>query len=322
MNTGIRSCAALLTGLLLATGGVHAADSWPAKPITIVVPFGTGSMTDTISRLYAKFINEETGGTVIVDNRPGANAMVGTQLAAKAPADGYTVLMGSGTGNAANYALFADRITYKAEDFDAVAVVFVSPPVIFAAPGVTGDTVQKTLASAKAASGGASCGSGNAVTLVACELLKRQSGVELVSVNYKGNGQSLADLAGRQITLAIADMGAGGPFVAGGRVRPVAVAAKQRLPGLPGVPSASEQGLDMDFLSWNTVFVPAGTPSAVIEKLNAAARRMLRSPEGIALQQASNGLEVDGERTSAQRFVADEIAKWERYVRDSGVKLQ
>lgn len=320
MRTSIRSCAALLAGLLLAAG-VQAADPWPARPITIVAPFAPGSTTDIISRLYAKFIQEETGGTVVVENRPGANAMVGTQQAAKAPADGYTVLMGSGTANAANYALYADRITYKPENFEAVAVVFVSPPVIFAAPGIAGDTVQKALASARAAPRGASCGNGNAVTLVACELLKRQSGIDLVSVTYKGNGQSLTDLAGRQITLAIADMGAAGPLVADGRVRPLAVAAKQRLPGLPGVPTASEQGLDMDFLSWNVVFVPAGTPPAVIDKLNAAARRMLRSPEGIKLRQASSGLDVDGERASAQRFVADEIAKWERYVRDSGVKL-
>lgn len=321
MSTRTCYCAALLTGLLLSAAGAHAADPWPAKPIMIVAPFAPGSMTDTISRLYAKFIQEETGGTVVVENRPGANAMIGTQQAARAPADGYTVLMGSGTANAANYALFADRITYKAENFEAVAVVFVSPPVIFAAPGMAGDTVQKALAFARAAPRGASCGSGNAVTLVACELLKRQSGVDLVSVSYKGNGQSLIDLVGRQITLAIADMGAAGPLVADGRIRPVAVAAKQRLPGLPGVPTASEQGLDMDFLSWNVVFVPAGTPLAVIEKLNAAARRMLRSPEGIKLRQASSGLEVNGERASAQRFVADEIAKWDRYVRDSGVKL-
>lgn len=303
------------------TSSLCAADSWPAKPVTIVVPFGTGSGSDVVSRLYAKFITEETGATVLVDNRPGANAMIGSQLVAKAPADGHTILMGSGTANAANYALYADRITYKPEAFATVAVVFVTPPVIFAAPGIPAESVQKAVAAAKGAARGASCGTGNAVTLVACEMLKRLTGTELVTVSYKGNAQSLADLAGGQITLAISDMAAASPFVSAGRIRPVAVAAHSRLSALPGVPSAKEQGLDMDFLSWNAIFVPAGTPDPVITKLNAAARRMLASPEGERQRAASGGIEVSGDIASSRKFVADEIVKWARYVRETGVKV-
>jgi tripartite-type tricarboxylate transporter receptor subunit TctC len=307
--------------LALCTSAL-AADPWPTKPITIVVPFGTGSGSDMVSRLYAKFITAETGGTVVVDNRPGANAMIGSQLVARAAPDGYTVLMGSGTANAANYALYADRITYKPESFSTVAVIFVTPPVIFAAPGIAGDTVHKAVAAAKISARGASCGTGNAVTLVACEMLKRLTGTDFVTVSYKGNGQSLADLAGGQITLAIADMAAGSPFVTAGRIRPVAIAAHNRLPTLPGVPSAKEQGLDMDFLSWNAVFVPVGTPEPVIMKLNAAARRMLASPEGEKQRLASAGIEVSGEIASSRKFVADEIDKWMRYVRETSVKVE
>ena len=163
--------AALIAGAALALGtNVDAADPWPTKPITIVVPFGTGSGSDVASRLYAKFITDATGAPAVVDNRPGANAMIGSQLVAKAAPDGHTVLMGSGTAYAANYALYADRISYKPEQFATVAVIFVTPPVFFAAPGIAGDTVQKTLAAAKASPRGASCGTGNAVTLVACEM--------------------------------------------------------------------------------------------------------------------------------------------------------
>ncbi len=311
------ACAALSN---VSTGAL--AQSWPAKPITIVAPFGPGSGTDIVSRLYAKFIADETGGSAVVENKPGANAMIGTTYAAKAAPDGYTVLMGSGTANATNYALYADRIAYKPEQFATVAVVFVTPPVIFAAPGLQGDTVQKVLAAAKASPKGVSCGTGNAVTLVACEMLKRLTKVDMVAISYKGNAQSLTDLAGGQLSIAISDMGAASPLVSSGRARPVAIAAHSRLQGLPGVPSAKEQGLDMDFLSWNAVFVPAGTPEAVILKLNAAAKRMIASPEGERQRVASAGLPVTGDLETARKFVADEIAKWARYVRESGVKVE
>lgn len=312
--------AAALAGAMLAP--LATAQTWPAKPITIIAPFGPGSGTDVVSRLYARFITEDTGVAVLVENRPGANAMIGSALAAKAAPDGYTVLMGSGTANATNYALYADRIAYKPEQFATVAVLFVTPPVVFAAQGIAGDTLQKVVASAKASPKGASCGTGNAVTLVACELLKQLTKTDIVAISYKGNGQSLADLAGGQITLAISDMGAASPFVASGRARPIAVAAHKRLAQLPGVPSALEQGIDMDFLSWNAVFVPAGTPEPVIQKLNAIAKRMLASPEGEKQRLASAGMPVSGDLAESRKFVQDEIAKWARYVRETGVKVE
>jgi tripartite-type tricarboxylate transporter receptor subunit TctC len=313
---------ALAGGALPGLARAQAADAYPTKPITIIVPFGPGSGSDVVSRLYSRFLTEELGATVVVDYRPGANAMIGSQLAAKAAPDGYTVLMGSGTANAANYALYADRIAYRPEQFTAVALVFLTPPVIFAAKDIAGDTIRQVVASAKAAPRGASCGTGNAVTLVACELLKRLTATDITPISYKGNGQSLADLAGGQLTLAISDMGAAGPFVTQGRVRAIAIAAHNRLESLPSVPSAKEQGVDMDFLSWNSVFVPAGTPEPVIAKLNAAARRMINSPEGEKQRVASAGMKVSGELRESQKFVADEIVKWARYVRETGVKVQ
>ena len=318
VRSGFSAAFAALTVALALPASAQG--SYPSKPITIVVPFAPGSGTDVVSRIYSKFIAEEMGGTAVIDYRPGANAMIGAQLAAKAAPDGYTVLMGSGTANAANYALYADRIPYKPEAFTTVSVIFVTPPVIFAAPGIAGDTAQMAIAAAKGSARGASCGTGNAVTLVACEMLKRLTGSDMVVVSYKGNAQSLTDLAGGQIALAISDMGAAASFVSSGKIRPIAIAAHNRLASLPGVPTALEQGLDMDFLSWNAVFVPAGTPQAAVVKLNAAARRMLASPEWDKQRQMIGGTEVSGELASSQKFVADEIAKWTRYVRETGVK--
>lgn len=296
------------------------AQAWPSKPITIVAPFATSGASDILARMYAKYITEETGGTVLVDNKPGANGMIGASIAAKAAPDGYTVLMGSGTVNASNYALYADRITYKPADFATVAVLITSAPVIFAAPGIKGDTVQAAVASAVASPKGANCGTGSTVTLVACEILKRQTKANIVSVSYKGNSQSLTDLAGGQITLAISDMGAALPLVSSGRIRPVAVAGQSRMASLPGVPTAKEQGLDMDILSWSAVFVPAGTPEAVIQKLNAAARRMMASPEWQKFREATGSAEVSGELAYSRKFVQDEIVKWARYVRETDIK--
>lgn len=315
-----RSIAAVAAVLLAQSA--HAADEYPKKPVTIVVPFGPGSGSDVVSRIYSKFVTEVTGATVLVENRPGANAMIGAQMVAKAAPDGYTVLMGSGTANGANYSLYADRITYRPEDFATVAVIFVTPPVIFAAPEVGGDTLQSTLSAAGASGRSATCGNGNAVTLVACMMLRRVTGKELAPVSYKGNAQSLTDLAGNQITLAISDMGAAAPFVAQGRVRPVAIAARKRLDSLPGVPTASEQGIDIDFLSWNAVFVPSGTPEPIVAKLNAAAKRMLASPEWQKQREVTGGTDVSGDLQFSRQFVTDEIAKWERYVRETGVKVQ
>ena len=318
----LTAVAALAGAALLAGAPAAYAQSYPTKPITIVVPFGPGSGSDLVSRIYAKHIMAETGGTAVVENRPGANAMIGAQFVAKAAPDGHTVLMGSGTANATNYALYAGRIAYRPEAFATVSVIFVTPPVIFAAPGIGGDTVRKAVAAAKASARGASCGTGNAVTLVACEMLKRLTGTDIVAVSYKGNAQSLTDLAGGQITLAISDMGAAAPFVSSGRIRPVAIAARDRLASLPNVPSAKEQDIDMDFLSWNAVFVPAGTPEPIIRTLNAAARRMLASEEWEKQRQTSAGAKVSGELEFSRKFVQEEIAKWDRYVRETGVKVE
>ncbi|MGD9945490.1 MAG: Bug family tripartite tricarboxylate transporter substrate binding protein [Burkholderiaceae bacterium] len=311
---------AAAAGLGLAGPAVQAADKWPSKPVTIVVPFGTGSTTDIVSRLYAKFLTQETGATVVVENRPGGNAMVGSQHVAKAAPDGYTLLMGSGTANAANYALYAGRIPYQPEAFATVSMIFIAPPVIFAAPGIDGESVQKAVASAKKSPKGATCGSGNAVTMVACQKLSQISGGGIVNVQYKGTGQSLLDLAGGQITLAISDMGAADALVRNGRVRPLSVAAQNRLSSIPNVPSAKEQGLDMDFLSWNALFVPAGTPDAIIERLSKVAQQMIDSPEGDAVRASGSGFKIKADREYAKKFVSDEILKWERYVRETGAK--
>ena len=318
------TCIALITGALgalAATTALAQTDNYPTKTITIIVTFAPGSGSDQAARFYAKALKDNLNATVVVDNKPGAAGMIGAQLAAKAAPDGYTVLMGSGTVNAANYPLYRDRITYKPQDFTAVAQLNMAPAILFAAKDVKGDTVADALKTAKQGNRNLSCGNGNAVTQVACEILKRKTATDIVNVPYKGNAQSLTDLAGGQIPLAFSDLAAAAPFVQAGSIRPVAVAAPSRIAGLPDVKTFGEQGIaDFEFLAWTTVFVPAGTPRDIVVKLNAAARTMLESAEWEKFRATFLGVKITGDLAESQAFVASEVAKWDRYVRESGIK--
>ncbi len=305
----------------LACTVAMAQSDYPAKPISIVVTFGAGSGSDVAARLYAKALKDKLNATAVVDLKPGAAGMIGAQAVARAAPDGYTLLMGSGTVNAANYPLFRDRITYQPQSFAVAGILYTSPATLFAARELKGEGVAEVLAEAGRGGRKLSCGSGNAVTQVACEMLKRKTGLDIVTVNYKGNAQSLTDLAGGQITVAFSDLAAAAPFMQRGAARPIAVPSRSRHATLPQVTTFAEQGIaDFDFLSWNGIFVPAGTPAEIVGKLNEVVRHLLTTPEWESLRLSTAGLKVSGELKEAQDFVTTEIAKWERYVRESGVK--
>lgn len=311
----------LAATMLLVAAASAAADDFPSRPITIVVPFGAGSGSDIAARFYARALKEKLNATAVVDLKPGAAGMIAGQLAARAAPDGYTVLMGSGTVNAANYPLFREQIGYGPQHFATVATIYVSPPLLLANRALTGDSVAELIAGAQRTQRKLECGSGNAVTQVACELLRRKTGADIVNVPYKGNGQSMTDLASGQIAIAFSDMAAASPHVARGAARIVAVPSATRLPGLPDVRTLAEQGFaDFEFMSWNTVYVPVGTPPEVIRRLNEAARHMLASPEWDKQRVASFGLKVSGDLQESQAFVTAELIRWERYVRETGVK--
>lgn len=307
--------------LALASTAAHA-QAWPQKPITVVVPFPTGSGSDVVGRMFAKAITDTLKVAAVVDNRPGANAMIGSQLVANAAPDGYTVLIGSGTANAVNYALYADRITYKPESFAVVALISAGPVFMFANKGLEG-SLKPLIAAAQKSGKGLTCGNGNAVTQVACEVFRLQSKLDVVSVPYKGNAQSLQDVASGQISIAFSDMSAGSPFASTDRVRVIAVAADGRLPAFAAVPTFREEGFpDFQFLAWTVLFAPAKTPPAVVQRLNEAARYMLKMPEWEKQREAGSGMVVSGDLAQSQAFVAAEVAKWARYIKLTGVKPQ
>lgn len=303
------------------TPTVLAQDSYPSRPITMVVPFAAGSGTDIGTRILAKDLTALLGATVIVENKPGANGAIAAQAAARAKPDGYTLLVGSATTNAANFAFFPGKLGYESTSFDIVSGLGGSAISLYVAANSPWKTIAELVADAKRQPGKFNCGSGNAVTQVACEVFRKQAGIEAVNVPYKSNPQSLTDVVGGQVSFAFADASVAQVFLEGKRLRAIGVAAAQRNPVTPDAATFKEQGFaDFEITAWTAVFAPAGTPVAIVEKLNAAIRKSADSPESVASRTRSGSFAINLDVPEARRFAANEVARWARYVKDSGVK--
>lgn len=311
-----------LTVAIAATGLPAAAqDAYPAKPITLVVPFGAGSGTDLVTRLVGKSLQESLGVPVVVENKPGANGAIAAASVARSKPDGHTLLVGSATTNAANFAFFPGKLGYTPESFDIVSGLSASPISLY----VPIDSPWKSLADLKAASqqpGRAlTCGSGNAVTQVACEVFRLQTSLPMTNVPYKSNPNSLIDVAGGQISFAFSDAGAAQPLLEGKRLRPLAVAATQRHAAYPDTPTFEELGVPhFEFTGWIAVFAPAGTPAPVLEKLHPAIQKAITSPEAKQFLERSGSVAKTMSLAESRRFAAGEVARWSRYIKESHVK--
>lgn len=315
----------LLRGLAataaLAATGVGAQEAYPSRPITLVVPFAAGSGADIGARLLAKDLTDALGATVVVDNKPGANGAIGAQVVARAKPDGYTLMLGSATTNAANYAFFPGKLGYDAASFDIVGGIGASPISLYVAANAPWRSVAELVADAKRQPGKFSCGSGNAVTQVACEVFRKQAGIEAVNVPYKSNPQSLTDVVGGQVSYAFADAAVSQVFLEGKKLRAIGVAAAQRNAVTPEAATFKEQGFaDFEITAWTAVFAPAGTPAPIIEKLNALIRKSTDSPESVQSRARSGSVAMPFNVAEAKRFVSGEVTRWARYVKDSGVK--
>jgi tripartite-type tricarboxylate transporter receptor subunit TctC len=317
--------AAALSLCALATAvpaPAQAQDAYPSRTITLVVPFPAGSGTDMSARLLAKDMAESLGQTVVVENRPGANGTLGAQMVARARPDGYTLLIGAAATNASNYAFFPGRLGYTPASFEIVGGMGIVPLSLFVPAGSPWKTLADLIADAKKNPGKIACGSGTTVAQVACEVFKLRAGVDLLNVPYKGSPPALNDLAGGQVQVVFADGTSAASLIEGKRLRVLATAAGKRLPYWPEVPTFVELGMtDLEISAWSALFVPAGTPAAVQQRLNAAVRRSIDSPESVATRQRTGSLAMPFSLEEARRFVAAEIERWARFVKDSGVKL-
>lgn len=317
-----------LLGLCAAAAAIlptaaQAQDTYPSRTITLVVPFPAGSGSDMSARLLAKDMSETMGQTVVVDNRPGANGALGSQAVARARPDGYTLLVGVAATHAANYAFYPGKLGYQPNSFEMVGGLGMVPLSLFVTANAPWKNLAELIADAKKNPGKVACGSGTTVAQVACEVFKLRAGIDLLNVPYKGSPPALTDLASGQVQVVFADGTSAAPLLENKRLRVLATAAGKRVPFWPEVPTFVELGMaDLEISAWSALFAPAGTPAAVLQRLNAATRRSAELPEAVAARQRSGSLPLVMTLEEGRRFVAAEVDRWARLVKDSGVKLE
>ena len=313
-----------LTTVLALCASTALAQSYPAKPIHLIVPFPPGGPTDIVGRLVGHKLAEALGQPVVVDNRPGAGGTVGSSAAAKAAPDGYTLLYGSTSTLAIAPSLYHDLAYDPRTAFAPISLVSRGPIIAAVNAQLPAKTLKDFIALAKSSPGRINYGSAGSGTPphLAAELFKTVAGVDLVHVPYKGGGPAVSDLAGGQVQVIFEGLPTLLPHLKSGKVRALAITGAKRDPALPEVPTFAEAGLpgyDANF--WNGLVAPAGTPAEVIARLNSVLVQALATPE-VHAALVRLGLEAAG--TTPQQFgdfIAAEIDKWARVVKASGAKI-
>nr|WP_231881547.1 tripartite tricarboxylate transporter substrate binding protein [Cupriavidus necator] len=309
--------------LVLAAASAPAHAAWPDHPIRWIVPFPAGGAMDNIARTLGEDMSRTLGQAIVVENRPGAGGNIGAELVARAPADGYTMIIVA-NGMAVNPALYGKLGYDPVKDFAPVSLLAVVPNVLVASKAKTPvKTVAEVVANAKARPGKytyASAGNGTSIHL-AGELFTSMAGVDLLHVPYKGSGPAMTDLLGGQVDYMFDSITSAKPHIDSGKLTAIAVTTTKRSTALPNVPTVAESGLAGYELSpWFAAFVPARTPSAAIEKLNQAMLDALRNP-AVQKRLAAIGAEPIGSTPAALRdHLARETAKWGELIRARGIR--
>lgn len=315
--------ALLATTLGLLAGTTLAQGAWPDKPLKLVVPYPAGGNADTIARLLATQLGERLGQPVVVDNRPGGSGTIGAAVVAKAAPDGHTLLLDA-TAFTVNPSLFAKLPYDAAKDFAPISLVMQAPLLLVVPTTSPFKTVADLVQAAKARPGHltyASAGNGGAQHLAA-ELFKQGQKVAITHIPYRGGAPALTDLVGGQVDFMFSATTASGPFVKGGKLRALAVSSARRAEGWDAVPTVAEAGLPgFQVSEWNGLFAPAGTPRAVLERLEAETRAIVASPE-MKKRFADMGVQGVGSRTTEfAGFLKAETAKWAQVIRTSGIHM-
>jgi len=314
----------VLGGLLLTTlaGGAVAQD-YPNKPIRLVAPFAPGGAVDILARIIGERLSTQYGHNVIVDNKPGASGHLGAQIVAKAPGDGYTLMVGT-IGIHAAYASYS-KLTYKpAEELQPVLIIGESPNIVVVPVNSRYKTFADFLADAKANAGKinyATAGAGSSVHMVT-ELFQLATGQRMSHVPYKGSGPALIDLISGQVDVMFDNMSSGMPHVQSGRLRVLAVTSPKRDARLPDVPTLSEAGVPgYSGTSWFTLAVPASTPASLVEKLNKDVQRVLASPEVVTRYDKLGMNYTPNSPAEAAAFFKSETTKWNRVIEVAKIQL-
>ena len=322
MNSWLRNT--LIAAIACAAIAAQA-QTYPTKPIRVIVTFPPGGSSDTVTRLISPRLSERLGQPIVIENRPGGGGGIGADAVAKSAPDGYTLVVGAQGGLALNTIFYPNLPYNPLKDFAPITLLVKSPFVVSVNPAVTPvDSVKDLIARLKTQRGTpfASGGTGSGMHL-AGELFKLMANLDMTHVAYKGNGPALTDLAGGQVPLAFTDLGSTPAFLKSGRIRALAVTSRQRTPLAPDIPSATEAGLPAWVASgWFGLAAPAGTPSAVISRLNAETTATLRQSDVRKRILATYNEPSPTTPEEFGDFIRAEIANWSKVVRDAGVKLE
>ena len=318
---------ALAAAALAAAPGAFAqpaAASFPNKPMRIVVTFTSGGAPDILARLIGERLTADWGQPVLVDNKPGAGGNTGSDFVAKAPADGYTIVVGTVGTHSINGALYARMPYDMVKDFAPVTLLATTPNLLVINNDVPARTLKEFIALGKKEGRMtfASSGSGTSIH-VSGELFKTMTGIDMTHIPYKGRATAIPDLLGGRVTMIFDNMPSSLPLVKDGKLRALGVTSAQRSAAAPDIPTIAEQGLPgFDAVSWFALFAPAGTPKAIVDKLQIEVKKILVSPE-VGRKLAEIGLEVVGSTPEElAAYQRSEITKWAKVVKESGAKVE
>jgi tripartite-type tricarboxylate transporter receptor subunit TctC len=323
MTTTLRNLAGLAATFLLATV-VHA-QTWPAKPIRWIVPYPPGGITDTVTRLVTQRVSEALGQPIVVENRPGANSILGADLGAKAAPDGYTFLTVI-AAHAANATLYAGKLPFDpVKSFAPVSLAASAPLIMTASNAFPAKDVRELIAYAKANPGKVSFGSSGigAAAHLTTELLKQTAGIDMVHVPYKGTAPALQGVMANDIQILVDVPSSLMPHVRSGKIKALGMFSKARVTGAPEVPTVAEAGgPPIESATWVAFLAPAGTPREIVARVAQEVAKAVNAPD-LRDKLVQMGIEPVGNTPDQlAQFLNDEIAKWAKVINTAGVKAE
>jgi tripartite-type tricarboxylate transporter receptor subunit TctC len=318
---------AALGGLatLALARGAFAQAAYPDRPIRLVVAFAPGGFTDIVGRVTAARLSEALGQQVVVDNKAGAGGIIGTEVGAKAPPDGYTLLLGTISTHAMNPHLYKSLPYDPVKDFAPVARVATSPNILVVHPSVPARSVAELIAAAKAKPGDLKYGSGGNGTSshLAGEMFKATAGVDILHVPYRSTSQGTTALLAGEISLMFDTLPSALPHVQAGKLRALAVTPRERVAFVPDLPTVAESGLPgFEMGVWVGIFAPAGTPAPVIARLDAETKKLLALPDVMARFETLGVTPFYAPPDGLAKYLREETEKWGRVVRGAGIKIE
>jgi tripartite-type tricarboxylate transporter receptor subunit TctC len=315
-----------LNSVAIIAACIGAAPAWgqtyPNRPVRIVVPFAAGSATDIAARLMADELRAVLDQAFTIDNKPGASARIGAEAVAKAPPDGYTLLVTTNTSHSANPHLYKKLNYDPVKDFAPVAGIMTIPVIVAVNPKLPVNNLQELIAYARARPGKVSYGYGNSIGQVTGAAFAKAAGMEVIATPYKSSPQAMTDLLGEQITYAVTDMAAGQALVNSGKLRALAVSSEKRFSQMPALPTMAETPAlaGFELVAWVAMFAPAGTPPEIVNRLSTEVRKSLAKPE-IRDRIASFSADVTPSTPEELAgFVKAQLVGWGKRIRDAGIE--